>query len=105
MAGTISLIDSVALEGDGDGATAGFVTATPLFHTSFLPDLTQVNFLPETELVVPTFAQAAPALTAAMAGVLRKVAVQTNARNPMAIFFIASTNFTYRYVGSSSNAL
>jgi hypothetical protein len=35
---------------------------TPLFHTSFLPDLTQVNFLPEAVAVAPALVHLAPAL-------------------------------------------
>ena len=41
---------------------------TPLFHTSFLPDLIQVNFLPALVLTKPDFEQAAPDFTAAVAG-------------------------------------
>jgi hypothetical protein len=36
--------------------------ATPLFQTSFVPDLTQVNFLPDAVAVVPAFVHLAPAL-------------------------------------------
>jgi len=45
----------------------GFLTATILFHTNFLPDLTQVYFMPEEVLVRPTFKQALPGFTAAIA--------------------------------------
>ena len=62
-------------EGEGEGSgvgvavgvatCVGFLIATPLFQTSFLPDLMQVNFLPPETEVDPTFAQIPPALTAA----------------------------------------
>jgi hypothetical protein len=51
----------------GVGVGVGFFTATPLFHTSFFPDFTQVNFLPFAVEVIPAFLQGSPALTAATA--------------------------------------
>jgi hypothetical protein len=36
--------------------------ATPLFQTSFDPDLMQVNFLPEAVAVAPALVHLAPAL-------------------------------------------
>ena len=51
----------------GVGVGVGFFTATPLFHTSFFPDFTQVNFLPFAVAVTPAFLQASPAFTAATA--------------------------------------
>jgi hypothetical protein len=51
----------------GDGIGAALI-ATPLFHTSFLPDLTQVNFLPEAVAVAPALVHFAPAFTAAKVG-------------------------------------
>jgi len=48
--------------GDGFGAA---VIATPLFQTSFVPDLTHVNFLPAAVAVAPAFVHLAPALGAA----------------------------------------
>ena len=45
--------------GDGFGAA---VIATPLFQTSLLPDLMQVNFLPDEIDVVPALVHLAPAL-------------------------------------------
>jgi hypothetical protein len=45
--------------GDGFGAT---LTATPLFQTSFVPNLTQVNFFPPKVAVDPAFVHFAPAL-------------------------------------------
>ena len=52
--------------GSGVGVTTGegFLIATPLFQTSLLPDLTQVNFLPEAVAVVPALLHFAPALGA-----------------------------------------
>jgi hypothetical protein len=52
--------------GVGVGVTtgAGFLIATPLFHTSFVPDLMQVNFLPATVEVAPALVHLAPALAA-----------------------------------------
>ena len=41
---------------------------TPLFHTSFLPDLTQVNFFPPAVAVAPALVHLAPAFTAAFEG-------------------------------------
>jgi hypothetical protein len=46
------------------GVGAGVETFTPLLHTSFLPDLTQVYFNPLTVDVVPAFLQELPCLTA-----------------------------------------
>ncbi len=64
--------------GVGDGSTGlntgfkfGFgaaLTVTPLFHTSLVPDLMQVNFLPPAVAVVPAFVHFAPALTDANEG-------------------------------------
>ena len=67
-------VDSGAGEGEGVGvgvdvATGeGFLTTTPLFHTSLLPDLIQVNFFPATVDVAPAFVHLAPALAAAKDG-------------------------------------
>jgi hypothetical protein len=56
-------------EGIGVGAAAtGFVTGTPLLHTSFLPDLMQVNVCPEATEIFPALGHLALALTAANAG-------------------------------------
>ena len=71
--------------GDGDGVGVGIATgvgglmATPLFHTSFEPDLMQVNFLPPDTEVDPTFAHLLPALTAAKDGVTITVIAKKNA--------------------------
>jgi hypothetical protein len=54
--------------GDGEGVGVGvatgdgFLIATPLFQTSFVPDLTQVNFFPLAVAVVPALLHLAPAL-------------------------------------------
>jgi hypothetical protein len=58
--------------GDGVGSTglktgfrSGFfvaLTRTPLFQTSFVPDLIHVNFLPDAVAVVPALLHFAPAL-------------------------------------------
>jgi hypothetical protein len=53
--------------GLGDGFGAALIV-TPLFHTSFVPDLTQVNFFPEAMAVVPALVHFAPAFTAAKVG-------------------------------------
>ena len=66
---------SGVIEGVGDadfvaaevGEVAGLGIATPLFHTSFLPLLMQVYFLPLAVAVVPAFLHASPAFTAAIA--------------------------------------
>jgi hypothetical protein len=50
--------------GDGFGAA---IAAMPLFQTSFVPDLTHVNFLPAAVAVAPALVHFAPALTAALA--------------------------------------
>jgi hypothetical protein len=55
--------------------------ATPLFHTSFLPDFTHVNFLPEAVAVAPALVHLAPALTAAKDGAAIKDNDSNRARN------------------------
>ena len=55
-------------EGVGVGVLLGGATTgifTPLFQINFLPDLTQVNFLPRYVLVLPALGQVVPAFTAA----------------------------------------
>jgi hypothetical protein len=55
--------------GLGDGFGAALI-ATPLFQTSFLPDFTHVNFLPEAVAVAPALVHLTPALgVAACTGV------------------------------------
>jgi hypothetical protein len=58
-------IGGITEVGDGEGFIVGLTTGTPLFHTSFLPDLMQVYFFPFDVEVVPTFLQVSPALIAA----------------------------------------
>jgi len=55
--------------------------ATPLFQTSLLPDLMQVNFLPATVDVAPTFVHLAPALAAAKEGPAIRDSDSKRARN------------------------
>ena len=62
--------------GDGFGAA---LTATPLFQTSFVPDLTQVNFFPAEIDVAPAFVHFAPALTAANDGAVARDSVSKRA--------------------------
>jgi len=40
------VVGEVVGVGVGDAMTVGFLTATLLFQTNFLPDLMQVNFFP-----------------------------------------------------------
>jgi len=65
-------------EGGGDGITSGVgdgvgvglatgTTFTPLFHTNFFPDLTQVYFTPFVVDVAPNLLQLCPLFTAAKA--------------------------------------
>ncbi len=51
------------------GFGAATLTATPLFQTSLLPDLTQVYFLPPVVDVAPALVHLAPAFAAANEGV------------------------------------
>ena len=57
-------------EGEGVGVATGFGfgSATPLFHTNFLPLFTQVNFLLALVAVAPALLHLAPAFTAAIEG-------------------------------------
>jgi hypothetical protein len=68
--------------GFASGFGAAF-TATPLFQTSFVPDLTHVNFLPDEIDIVPALLHFAPALTTALAAncVVAKIMRQTIATN------------------------
>jgi hypothetical protein len=73
----------VGSTGFNTGFNAGFgaaFTATPLFQTSLLPDLMQVNFLPATVDVAPTFVHLAPALAAAKEGPAIRDSESTRAR-------------------------
>jgi hypothetical protein len=53
--------------GVGVGVGVGFFTATPLFHTNFFPDLTQVYLIPDDVLIFPSVLHVVPGLTAASA--------------------------------------
>jgi hypothetical protein len=75
------------------GFAVGFATATPLFQTNFLPDFTQVNFFPAVVLVLPDFAHAAPALTAAVAGGANSEPSSTAATKSVNVFFIVKFPF------------
>jgi hypothetical protein len=66
------------------GFRSGFgaaFNATPLFQTSLLPDLMQVNFFPATVDVAPTFVHLAPALAAAKEGPAIRDSDSKRARN------------------------
>ena len=73
--------------GDGEGVGVGvatgegFLTTTPLFQTSFVPDLMQVNFFPPETEVAPAFVHLAPALTAANDGAAIRDIISKSARN------------------------
>ena len=67
--------------GVGFATGKGFLTATPLFHTSFFPDLMQVNFFPPETEVAPAFVHLAPALTAANDGAAIRDISSKRARN------------------------
>jgi hypothetical protein len=69
--------------GLGFGFNAAF-TATPLFHTSLAPDLTQVNFFPAAVAVAPALVHLAPAL-----GVAAWTGVASERRRAIAIAMCA----------------
>ena len=76
----------VGSTGFNTGLRSGFgaaLTATPLFQTSFVPDLMHVNFLPADIDVEPAFVHFEPALTAAVAEIdvvakTNRLAIETN---------------------------
>jgi hypothetical protein len=84
--------------GDGEGVTVGlgvavgvgvgFLTATPLFHINFVPDLIQVNFLPCEVLIWPLVVHVDPALIAAKAGIVREDPVTASAITSDRDFFL-----------------
>ena len=55
---------------------------------SFFPDFTQVYFFEEMVEVDPAFVHAAPAFTAAMAGLAREPEISTAAVKKASIFFM-----------------
>jgi hypothetical protein len=63
----------------GEGFGAAALIATPLFHTSFVPDLMQVNFFPLAVAVAPALVHLAPALTAAKDGAVTRENVRSSA--------------------------
>jgi hypothetical protein len=65
--GVTACVGEVDGVGDGvrEGVGLGAAIATPLFHLSFFPTFTQVNFLFALMALAPSFVQLAPALTAA----------------------------------------
>jgi hypothetical protein len=85
----VGVADGVG-EGVGVGSTglntgfkSGFAaafTVTPLFQTSFVPDLTQVYFFPADTDVAPALVHLAPALTAAFEGAATKEKVRITDR-------------------------
>ena len=66
-------------EGVGVGVTtgAGFLIATPLFQTSFVPDLMQVNFFPDAVAVDPAFVHFDPAFGASAWSGVARVRIKT----------------------------
>jgi hypothetical protein len=58
-------VDVTVVFGVAEGFGAAALMATPLFHTSFVPDLMQVNFFPPAVAVEPALVHLAPALGAA----------------------------------------
>ena len=74
----------------GVGVIDGFGAATtPLFQTSFFPDLIQVNFLPDAIEVVPSLEQAPPALATALAGIRgREIDKENIEKNAISLLFI-----------------
>ena len=58
-------VDVADAVGDGVGFGAATLIVTPLFHTSFVPDLMQVNFFPPAVAVEPALVHFVPALGAA----------------------------------------
>jgi hypothetical protein len=81
--------------GVGVGVTTGdgFFIATPLFQTSFFPDLTHVNFLPADVAVAPAFVHLAPALGVAAWTGFTKVKSRKVIRERIDHFFKSSTTY------------
>ncbi len=82
----VGLTEGVATgvgEGETDGVAVGLgaaITVTPLLHTSFFPDLTQVNVLPAKTCLFPTELHELPALGLAALTALNneKLSTETN---------------------------
>jgi hypothetical protein len=79
--------------GVGEGFGAADLIATPLFQTSFVPDLTHVNFLPDAVAVDPALVHLAPALgVAAWTGATRDKSKKAESVS-VVHFFTASTTY------------
>ncbi len=67
----------------GVGVATGvcFMIVTPLFQTSLLPDLMQVNFFPAAVAVAPALVHLAPALTDAKDGAATSERLRTTDSN------------------------
>jgi len=63
----------------GVGVGVGLTTATPLFHTSFLPLLMHVYFLPPDVAVEPIFEHLVPGVTAANEICVEKIEMKATA--------------------------
>jgi hypothetical protein len=61
------------------GEGVGFGMATPLFHTSFLPLLTHVYFLPPVDAVAPSFEHLVPGVIAANEICVEKIEIKATA--------------------------
>jgi hypothetical protein len=72
--------------GVGVATGFGFLIATPLFQTSFLPDLMQVNFLPLAVAVAPALVHLSPVFTAANEGVAINVIAKAKAKKSLQRF-------------------
>jgi hypothetical protein len=81
----------------GVGFGAATLIATPLFQTSFVPDLMHVNFLPDAVAVDPALVHLAPAFTAAKEG-----AVIKDKQSSSAIRILLRV-ITKRYQGAGKN--
>jgi hypothetical protein len=88
---SFSTTGSGVAEAVGDATTTGFPTATPLFQTSFLPELTQVNFFPPLLFITPAFEHVAPALTAPNAGIIETDPSRAAAITSVNTFFMAQS--------------
>ena len=83
--------------GVGDTTGNGFLITTPLFQTSFVPDLMQVNFFPPAFAVAPALVHLAPALTAAKDGAETRESVKSSATRTLLRVI------TKRYQGAGKN--
>ena len=72
----------------GELVGRGFLMATPLFHTNFLPDLTHVYLIPADVLVRPSLLQVPPGLTAADAIDCRESEIRVTVSKTRTLFCI-----------------